>query len=71
MDGRAMGDMARKMSAHSWTFTRKGLNDAAAVMGWEIVPANEERLDLLTGGPFEPAWAMCGGDEEFHLDHRC
>ena len=36
-------------------------------MGWEVVP-QEGRLDLDTGGPFEPAWVMCDGDEVYGVE---
>lgn len=67
MERQALGDLARKVAAHTWTFTRSGIDDAARAMGWKVVP-REGRLDLDTGGPFEPAWAMCDGDEVYGVE---
>ena len=64
MDRQALGDLARKLAAHTWTFTRSGVDEAALALGWEVGP-QEGRLDLDTGGPFEPAWVICDGDEVY------
>lgn len=63
MDGPALAALARAAAAHSWTFTRHGLDDVVEALGWDIVGRQGARVDLRTGGSLEPAWAMFLGDE--------
>jgi hypothetical protein len=57
VDAEALTTLARRAAAHSWMFTRGGLEAGALALGWQVAGGGDDRVILRTGGRFDPAWA--------------
>jgi hypothetical protein len=63
VDVAAVVALARLAHEHRWTWTRAGLDDAAAALGLRVGARHGSRVDLEGADPLGPAYAMFLDDE--------
>ncbi len=63
MDTDAITNLARRAVDQHWTWTRDGLTETLAAVGWTVAGMRGARADFETGSLLGPAYAMLYGDE--------
>lgn len=63
MDTDAISDLARRGADQHWRWTRDGVAETLAAVGWTVAGTHGARVDFETGASLGPAYAMLYGDE--------